>query len=77
MRYPQSFIFNTIKILLNEVNEAYQLRTSLLQVSDSLNGYDLETIAVQGSAILDSIYTKGFIEATSLGIVSDKNTLIA
>ena len=69
--------FQYNKDIVKEVNEAYQLRTSLLQVNDSLNGYDLETIAAQGSAILDSIYTKGFIEATSLGIVSDKNTLIA
>ena len=69
--------FQYNKDIVKEVNEAYQLRTSLLQVNDSLNGYDLETIEVQGSAILDSIYTKGFIEATSLGIVSDKNTLIA
>ncbi len=69
--------FQYNKDIVKQVNEAYQLRTSLLQVSDSLNGYDLETIAAQGSAILDSIYTKGFIEATSLGIVSDKNTLIA
>ena len=69
--------FQYNKDIVKEVNEAYQLRTSLLQVNDSLNGDDLETIAAQGSAILDSIYTKGFIEATSLGIVSDKNTLIA
>ena len=69
--------FQYNKDVVKEVKEAYQLRTSLLQVNDSLNGYDLETIVAQGNAIIDSIYTKGFIEATSLGIVSDKNTLIA
>jgi len=69
--------FQYNKDIVKEVNKAYQLRISLLQINDSLNGYDLETIAAQGTAILDSIYTKGFIEATSLGIVSDKNTLIA
>jgi putative nucleotidyltransferase with HDIG domain len=69
--------FQYNKDIVKEVKEAYQLRTSLLQVNDSLNGYDLETIVAQGNAIIDSIYTKGFIEATSLGIVSDKNTLIA
>ena len=69
--------FQYNKDIVKEVKEAYELRTSLLQVNDSLNGYDLETIVAQGNAIIDSIYTKGFIEATSLGIVSDKNTLIA
>ena len=58
--------FQYNKDIVKEVNEAYQLRISLLQINDSLNGYDLETIAAQGTAILDSIYTKGFIEATSL-----------
>ena len=47
--------FQYNKDIVKEVNEAYQLRTSLLQVNDSLNGYDLETITAQGSAILDSI----------------------
>ncbi|MDC0331567.1 HDIG domain-containing protein [Flavobacteriaceae bacterium] len=69
--------FQYNKDIVKEVKEAYLFRTSLLQVNDSLNGYDIETIEVQGSAIIDSIYTRGFIEATSLGIVSDKNTLIA
>jgi hypothetical protein len=69
------FQFN--KETVTEVKEAYQLRTSLFQRNDSLTDSDIETISLLGNSIIESVYFKGFIEATSQGIVSDKNSIIA
>ena len=69
------FQFN--KETVTEVKEAYQLRTSLFQRNDSLTDGDIETISLLGNSIIESVYVKGFIEATSQGIVSDKNSIIA
>ena len=69
------FQFN--KETITEVKEAYQLRTSLFQRNDSLTDSDIETISLLGNSIIESVYFKGFIEATSQGIVSDKNSIIA
>ena len=69
------FQFN--KKTVTEVKEAYQLRTSLFQRNDSLTDSDIETIILLGNSIIESVYDKGFIEATSQGIVSDKNSIIA
>ncbi|MFD2568274.1 HD family phosphohydrolase [Pseudotenacibaculum haliotis] len=65
------------KNIVNEVKDEYKLRTSLLQLSDSLSSSDLETMTLLGNSIIESIYDRGFLQATSQGIVSDKNTIIA
>lgn len=65
------------KDIVNEVKDEYKLRTSLLQLSDSLSSSDLETMTLLGNSIIESIYDRGFLQATSQGIVSDKNTIIA
>lgn len=69
--------FQYDKAIVEEVKDAYKLRTSLLQISDSLSGSDVESITLLGNSIIQSIYDSGFIEATSQGIVSDKNTIVA
>ena len=69
------FQFN--KEIVSEVKEAYQLRTSLYNTSDSLSKNDIESMVLIGDSIIDNVYKRGFIEATSQGIVSDKNSIIA
>jgi len=69
------FLFD--KNIIDEVKENYQLKTSLLQVSDSLTNDDLETLTLLGNSIITSVYDRGFIEATSEGVVSDKNAIIS
>jgi membrane-associated HD superfamily phosphohydrolase len=68
------FEFN--KEIVAEVKDAYQLRTSFLQENDSLGKNDLESAILIGNSIIESVYNNGFIEATSQGIVSDKNSII-
>ena len=60
-----------------DVKDAYKLRTSFLQTNDSLTNTDLESITLLGKSIIESVYDRGFIEGTSQGAVSDKNTIIA
>ena len=69
------FQFN--KETVSEVKKAYQLRTSLYNVSDSLSKIDIESMVLTGNTIIDNVYNNGFIEATSEGIISDKNSFIA
>ena len=37
---------------------------------------DIESMVLFGNSIIESVYNSGFIEATSQGIVSDKNSII-
>ena len=53
------------------------MRTSLYNVSDSLSRIDIESMVLTGNTIIDNVYNNGFIEATSEGIISDKNSFIA
>ena len=53
------------------------MRTSLYNVSDSLSKIDIESMVLTGNTIIDNVYNNGFIEATSEGIISDKNSFIA
>ncbi|MDG1423610.1 MAG: phosphohydrolase, partial [Flavobacteriaceae bacterium] len=69
------FQFN--KETVAEVKKAYQLRTSLYNVSDSLSKNDIESMLKTGNTIIENVYKNGFIEATSEGIISDKNSFIA
>ena len=69
------FQFN--KEIVAEVKDAYQLRTSFFQVNDSLAESDIESMVLFGNSIIESVYNSGFIEATSQGIVSDKNSIIS
>ena len=69
------FQFN--KAIVSEVKEAYQLRVSVYNVSDSLSKNDIEFMVLTGNSIIDNVYNNGFIEATSEGIISDKNSFIA
>ncbi len=65
------------KKIVEDVNEAYELKVSLLQINDSLSATDLEGSILLGKSIIKSVYDRGFIEATSQGTVNDKNTLVA
>tara|TARA_B110000003_G_scaffold34355_1_gene31712 strand:- start:239 stop:2302 length:2064 start_codon:yes stop_codon:yes gene_type:complete len=69
------FQFN--KETVEEVKEAYQLRTSFLQINDSLSYKEIKKITLVGNSIIESVYDKGFIEPSSQDFVSDKNTIIA
>jgi len=69
------FLFN--KKTVSEVKEAYKIRTSFLQTNDSLKDSDLESITLLGNSIIESVYDKGFIEATSQGVINDVNTIVA
>ncbi|MFY0631585.1 MAG: HDIG domain-containing protein [Flavobacteriaceae bacterium] len=64
------------KAIVEEVKDTYKLRMSLLQMSDSLSGSDLESITLLGNSIIESVYNTGFIEPASQGIVSNRNTLV-
>tara|TARA_R110002073_G_scaffold312586_2_gene484107 strand:+ start:11391 stop:13448 length:2058 start_codon:yes stop_codon:yes gene_type:complete len=68
------FLFD--KGVIDEVKGNYQLRTSLIQINDSISNDDLETLTLLGNSIITSIYDRGFIEATSEGTVTDKNEII-
>ena len=69
------FLFN--KETVSEVKEAYKIRTSFLQTNDSLKDSDLESITLLGNSIIESVYDKGFIEATSQGVINDVNSIVA
>ena len=69
------FQFN--KAIVSEVKEAYQLRVSVYNVSDSLSKNDIDFMVLTGNSIIDNVYKNGFIEVTSEGIISDKNSFIA
>ena len=62
---------------VNEVNEAYVMKTSFLRGSDSLVNKDIQNMIFMGQSIIDLVYETGFIETTSQGIVSDKNTMVS
>lgn len=68
------FLFD--KNIIDEVKENYKLRTSLIQISDSISNDDLETLTLLGNSIITSVYDRGFIEPTSEGTVTDKNEII-
>ena len=68
------FLFD--KNIVEEVKQDYKERTSLIQISDSLSSDDLETLTLLGNSIIASVYDRGFIEATSEGAVSDKNSIV-
>ncbi len=63
--------------VVENVKETFKLRSSLLKMSDSLSNLDIESITLLGNSIIESVYQNGFLDSGSLGIVSDKNTLIA
>ena len=63
--------------IVTAVKKEYKSRTSAIQPSDSLSGSDLESLQLLGNSIIESIYDKGYIENTSLGIVEDSRTLIS
>lgn len=69
--------FQFDKEIIAEVKEAYQLKISSYNVSDSLSRNDIESMIIIGNSVIDSVYSRGFIEATSQGIISDKNTIVA
>ena len=56
------FQFN--KEIVSEVKEAYRLRTSLYNVSDSLSNNDIESMVLIGNSIIDDVYKIGFIALT-------------
>ena len=58
------FQFN--KETVSEVKKAYQLRTSLYNVSDSLSKIDIESMVLTGNTIIDNVYNNGFIEAVCI-----------
>ena len=62
---------------VNEVNEAYVMKTSFLRGSDSLVNKDIQNMIFMGQSIIDLVYETGFIETTSQGIVSDKNSMVS
>lgn len=63
--------------IVNEVNEAYAMKTSFLRGNDSLVDKDVENMIFMGKSIIDLVYETGFIETTSQGIVSDNNTIVS
>ena len=63
--------------IVNEVNEAYAMKTSFLRGNDSLIDKDVENMIFVGKSIIDLVYETGFIETTSQGIVSDNNTIVS
>ena len=71
----QFFLFDNATV--DEVKVTYKLRTSFFQTNDSLSNTDLESIMLLGNSIIESVYDRGFIEATSESIISDKNTIVA
>lgn len=62
---------------VNEVNEAYVMKTSFLRGGDSLVNKDIQNMIFMGQSIIDLVYETGFIETTSQGIVSDKNSMVS
>ena len=63
--------------IVDEVNEAYAMKTSLLRERDSLVDKDIQNMILMGQSIIDLVYETGFIESTSQGIVSDKNSMVS
>ena len=55
------FQFN--KAIVSEVKEAYQLRVSVYNVSDSLSKNDIDFMVLTGNSIIDNVYKNGFIHA--------------
>ena len=70
----QYFLYD--KDIVKEVQDDYDLRISFLQISDSLSSDDIETMQLLGKSIISSVYDRGFIAPTSLGRISDTNSLI-
>ena len=62
---------------VNEVYEAYAMKTSFLGSDDSMVGKEVKNMISKGKLIIDLVYETGFIEMTSQGIVSDKNTIVS
>ncbi len=69
------FLYN--EEIVTQVKEAFVLKSSLLQASDSLTFDQIIKNKILGDSIIESVYKTGFIEATSQGIVSDKNTVVS
>lgn len=65
------------KLVVENVKETFKTRTSLLKVSDTLSNLDIEGINLLGNSIIESVYERGFLQPTSQGVISDKNTLVA
>lgn len=63
--------------VVDEVKEDYKLRTSLLQVGDSLSSEELEVLTLLGNSVIASVYDRGFIAATSQGMVNDRDKIVA
>ena len=63
--------------VVQEVNDDYAIRLSLIQSNDSLSGDDIETMRLLGQSIIASVYDRGFLEPSNSGVILDKTQVIA
>ena len=72
-------IFFIFIILIKSHKEYQNLESKKKLIKNyktELGKNDLESAILIGNSIIESVYNNGFIEATSQGIVSDKNSII-